>query len=239
MKKVLAFAGALMLCAQLASAAGINLSWDDCGLNGQALKTFDCATNSGAPFSMIASFIPPAGVNEFLGLSAQVDITTAGPLPPWWQHGSTSCRSTTGLAVNFDFTSGPFSCVDFYVGSAAGGYAYDVGFGSPNRARFRVQLAVPFDNRGPVDESSEYYAFKGNVLRAKTTGVGSCAGCQEPACIVLNEIQLFQPPSAANDPVIVNPAERNFVSWQGLVPGCPLSTPTQSKSWGSVKSMYR
>ena len=115
-----------------------------------------------------------------------------------------------------------------------------IGYGSPNRARLRVQCAVPIDNRGPVDPSSEYYAYKVNLQRSKSAGTGSCAGCSTPACIVLNSIQLFQPPDANNDPELTNPANRNYVTWQSaVVPGCPLSTPTQSKSWGQVKSLYR
>jgi len=242
MKKTLVIAGAMLaLSASLAGAQGINLSWDDCGAAGTASKSFDCASNSGVPFSMYASFLPPAGVDNILGISSQIDITTTDPsLPAWWQHGTSACRSTAGMSVSFDFTSGPFTCVDFYAGQAAGGFAYDIGYGSPNRARLRVQCAVPIDNRGPVDPSSEYYAYKVNLQRSKSAGTGSCAGCTTPACIVLNSIQLFQPPDANNDPELTNPANRNYVTWQSaVVPGCPLSTPTQSKSWGQVKSLYR
>jgi hypothetical protein len=242
MKKATLLVGAmLVLGAANASAAGINLSWTDCGLAGTQNMNFACNSNSGAPFTMVGSFIaPPGGLPEFLGISAQIDIKTSSPtVPDWWAHGGTNCRGTTGLSTNFDFTSGPFTCVDFYVGSAAGGSAYDVGFGTPDRARFRIQCAVPFDNRGPVDDVSEYYAYKANVLRAKTTGAGSCAGCSVPACIVFNEIQLFQPPEQANDPVITNPIDRQYVTWQGGSALCPQSTPTQSKSWGQVKSLYR
>lgn len=243
MRKFILLTGtALALTASAAAAQDVvNLSWNDCGANGAPTMSSTCLSNTGAPFPMIASFVPPAGVNEFLGISSQIDITTNTPsLPDWWKHGSTQCRSTTGLSVGFDFTSGPFSCADFYVGQAAGGFAYDVGFGTPNRARLRVQCAVPFDNRGPVDYLTEYYCYRVNLQRAKTTGTGSCPGCVEPACIVLNEIQLFQPPEANNDPVIVTPGNSNYVTWQtAVVPGCPLSTPTQKSSWGQVKSLYR
>jgi hypothetical protein len=57
---------------------------------------------------------------------------------------------------------------------------------------------------------------------------------------VLNSIQLFQPPDALNDPEISNPVNSNFVTWQSAsIPACPASTPTSSKSWGQVKSLYR
>jgi hypothetical protein len=165
-------------------------------------------------------------VTEFLGLSAQIDITTTtSTLPDWWGHGAAYCRGTTGLAVSFDFTTGPFACADFFTGQAAGGFAYDVGFASPGRARLRIQAAVPFDQRGPVDPPIEYYAFKVNLLRSRSAGTGSCAGCDLPACIVLNEIQLFQPPQRNFDPVLNNPASRSLVHWQAPVPGCPGLVP--------------
>jgi len=198
----------------------------------------------GAPFVAIASFIPPANTNVFLGVSAQVDVTTdQATLPDWWAHGTGFCRGTTGMSVTFDFaTNGPFTCAEFNSGSAAGGFAYDVGFGSPNRARLRVQYAVPVDVGGPLDASTEYYSFKWNLLRGKTTGAGACAGCSAPACIVLNSVQLFQDPAQNFDPTITNPIDRNYVTWQSPVSGpagCPQSTPTRNSSWGQVKSLYR
>lgn len=242
MKKTILLAGALVvLGASVASAAGINLSWTDCGTFGAQNAVFACNSNSGSN-SAVASFIAPTGINQFLGISAQIDITTdQAALPDWWKHGTGQCRGTTGLATNFDFTSNT-NCVDFYVGSAAGGFAYDVGFGTPNRARLRVQCAVPIDQAAAVSDVDETYAFKANFLRAKTTGTGACTGCNFPACIVLNEIQLFQPPEAANDPVITNPIDRQFITWQNPLegpPGCPASTPTKSTTWGQVKSLYR
>src|SRR5262245_55352370 len=71
------------------AAPGVNLSWDDCGLAGSAVKTFSCDNNAGAPFTLIGSFSPPPNVNEFLGMSAQVSIQSLSPtLPDWWQFGS-------------------------------------------------------------------------------------------------------------------------------------------------------
>ncbi len=205
----------------------INLSWDDCGLSGTVLKTFACDANTGTPFTFVGSFVPSSTLPEFLGVSVDMVIRwDTSNVPDWWRHGSGLCRGNTGLATNFDFTSGPFSCLDFYVGFGAGGHAYDLGYGSPNQARLRIQAAVPFENRGVIDPSSEYYAFKVSLLRGKTTGSGSCNGCFEPACIVLNEIQLFQTPELANDPRITNSGARNFVNWQQELPSCPGAVPT-------------
>jgi hypothetical protein len=252
MKKAILIAGAMLaLAATVASAAGINLAWDNCASAGAGgtppavqNKTFACNSNTGAGFALVASFIPPPNVNEFLGVSSQIDVVfDAATVPDWWAHGTGFCRGTTNMSTSFDFTGGPFDCADFSAGQAAGGFAYDVGFGTPNRARLRVQYAVPFDNRGPVDENTEYYSYKVNILRGKTTGTGACAGCSTAACIVLNDLQLFQPPEAGNDPDITNPALTNFATWQanptGQAAPCPASTPTHNSSWGQLKSLYR
>ena len=57
-------------------------------------------------------------------------------------------------------TSGPFTCADFFAGHAAGGYAYDIGYGGLDKARLRLQAAVPYEERGPLTPGIEYYAFR-------------------------------------------------------------------------------
>src|SRR5688572_11021174 len=100
MKKSFLLTGAMLaLSASLAVAQGINLSFVDCGLAGNRFATSTCNSNIGAPEIVVGSFVPPAGLTEFLGLNAQVDVTTAGALPDWWKHGATSCRGTGGLSV--------------------------------------------------------------------------------------------------------------------------------------------
>ena len=234
--------GTLVVClaAPPASAGGINLSWNDCGVAGTMVQTFACDVNTGTPFTLYGSFVPPPGIDEFLGISAQVDLCTMGwTFTDWWAHGAGQCRGTGALVLSLDFTEGPFSCADVYFGQAAGGYAYDVGYGTPARARLRIQCAVPIDNRLAVDPSTEYYAFKVSFARSKSTGTGSCAGCSTPACIILNSVQLFQPPEQNNDPEISNPVNTNYAYWQSAPPGCPLSVPVANATWGQIRSRYR
>jgi len=190
---------------------------------------------------MFCSFMPPAGIDELEAIQAQLDITsTTATVADWWKNGVGQCRGTAGLTASLDFTGGPFNCTDFWAGLAASAFAYDIGFGTPNRCRMIIQGAIPFDNRAPADASTEYYGVRVNVARAKSTGLGACAGCQDPMCIVLNEIQLFQPAADGNDPRLTNLLSSNFVTWQASsVPNCPESTPTHNSSWGQVKSLYR
>ena len=223
-----------------ASAAGVDLAWDDCGVYGTMLKTFSCNSNVGLPFMLYGSFVPPPDIDQFVGIAAQVDICTmTSSFVDWWAHGTGYCRGTNALFTSFDFTAGPFNCADPYLGQAAGGFAYDVSFGDVDRARMRIQCAVPFDQRAPVDPNTEYYAFQVRISRSQSTGDGSCAGCSTPACIILNDIQLFQPPEAGNDPVLTNPVNDYHVNWQATVPNCPFIVSVSNASWGRLKNLYR
>src|SRR5437773_8433225 len=118
-----------------ASAAGVNLAWADCGVYGTMLKTFSCDSNIGLPFMLYGSFVPPPGIDQFVGIAAQVDLCTmTSSFVDWWAHGTGYCRGTNALFTSFDFTAGPFNCADPYLGQAAGGFAYDVSFGDVDRA---------------------------------------------------------------------------------------------------------
>ncbi len=195
-------------------AAGINLSWDECGAAGAEIKTFACDSNTGEPFSLVASFVPPAGVTEYLGLSAGMRI--AGPvLPDWWKHGNGSCRGSTGLSVSFEAPGD--ACRDFWQGRGVGGFVYEVGYSGPNTAQLRIQAALPFEDRGPLDPASEYYAFTVRLQRNKSTSPGECIGCDAPVGIALEHITLFQPPEQNNDPILTAPVHRNVALWQDRV----------------------
>jgi hypothetical protein len=227
----------LVLCSSVAfGQGGINLSWNDCGSAGTERASFACDANTGPPFELVASFVPPGKLPEFLGLNAQIDLEADSPtMPSWWALATGECR-TGALSVSFDFTSGPSTCVDFFSGQAAGGFVYEEP--QPGRRRIRITCAVPFDNRGPIDPGTEYYAFKVRVARAKTTGAGACAGCNDHVCMRLDHIQLFQPPEQGNDPLLANPAERAEANWQnGFCVPCPC--PTQLMSFGQLKCKFR
>jgi hypothetical protein len=233
-----------LLAASSARAEGVNLSWDDCGNAGTLAKGFDCASNSGPPFTIVASFIPPRGITAFQAMEAELHIRTSSPstdclhgpidpLPDWWKHGVGECRGKKGLKVSFDFTSGPSSCIDVFGGQAVGGFAYDVDFPYPGPARLRVAAGIAADHARSLSSSQEYYAFKVIISRAKSAVEGSCAGCQTAVCMRLNSIQLYQAPHLMNDPEISTYVSRNYILWGSGY------TPTQNSTWGAIKSLYR
>ncbi len=208
--------------ARPAAAEGINLSWDECGAAGVGIKTFACNSGSVAPMTLIGSFTPPAGVNDFLGTSAVIRVTSKN-LPNWWALGEIGCRSGS-LTSDFRFAANG-ACTDFYDDEAVGGFLYEVGGFGTNTARLTVQSAVPYNKRGAVSPSKEYYAFK---LLLVPDRVSQCAGCTIPVSLRLNSIQLFQPIEIQNDPIITTPLNRSVAHWQapaGELPQLSSVTP--------------
>jgi hypothetical protein len=242
MKKTLMTAALLALMACTASAAGLNLAWTDClGNGGAANNSFACTTNAGSQV-LFGSYDPPAGLLEVNGnemvLDLQTDQTT---LSPWWTMGSTGCAGRTGTPTsNFDFTTNTGNCVDYWAGNAAGGINYTPQFsGAPNRARIQLVCAIAEALAAPQDAGTEYYSFKATISNARTVGLGSCAGCTDAACIVLNSIKITQNITQTLNPTLTNAALANAVTWRGgLSPDCQV-TPARNRTWGSVKALYR
>jgi len=239
MKKTLLMAGALVaLTAGIASAGGINLAWSNCGANGQASRTFACTSNSGTN-TLVGSFIAPAPMPQLSGHEGVLDLqTNQAALSPWWTVGGTGCRAGSAVGASFDFTGGPFECTDLWENAGFGGVNYVGPFEQPNRARIRTVYGI--NPTKSIDDATEFYVFKVNINNSRSNGLGSCAGCQDGACIVFNSSKMTQP-LGVGDYTITNPLLSNFVTWQtGAVGGgCPGATPTKSATWGSVKSLYR
>src|SRR5687767_1325833 len=113
---------ASLVLPSFAHAQGINLSWDACGSAGSSVANWACDGESGAPFVLVASFLPPPGIEELFGLAAQVDISAGKSLPDWWKHGISFCRGGGALVHVLDGT-GITGCTDYMAGSWAGGIA--------------------------------------------------------------------------------------------------------------------
>ncbi|MBI5170952.1 MAG: hypothetical protein HZA61_15790 [Candidatus Eisenbacteria bacterium] len=238
------FSSLLLLAffASTATAAGINLSWNDCGESGVANKTFTCSSNTFVA-GLYASYMPPPGTVAITGNEVLVDLQSAGAtLPAWWQFKNVGACRQTALSVSADFTAGPTGCADYWSGLASGGVAaYTTPFNAiANRARLFIIYATPVALAMPMDDNTEYYSVRISFLGTKTVGPGACAGCIEPVCLVLNQIKLTQP-AGVGDYRLQNPLVRNFVTWQGGGPAfqCPGATPTRNTTWGSLKSQYR
>jgi hypothetical protein len=235
----LAAALALTLATPAARAGGINLSWDDCGAFGSAVKTSACLSNSGLS-RLVGSAIAPVPMSQLVSQLSVVEIqTTAATLSDWWQMRSTGCRSSV-LVASGNFGYEPLNCVDPWQGTAYWGIDYAPGYGGANRARLRTTCAVV----EPVvaDGVNEMYLWVAVIYNRKTVGVGSCAGCTDGACFIYTD-QILTQPIGVGDYDINNPILRRHVVWQanGLdVPGgCDGMVPVKNNSWGAIKSLYR
>ncbi len=247
MKRMLLIAGALIaltaVMAPLASAAGpfLGLGWSDCKSGGGAQDdNFACGTNTGVD-QLIGTFTPAADVPLLTAFAAVIDLqTNQAALTDWWHMESGGCRAAVGPLASMDFTGGPFGCTDFWNGPAVGAVvlSYDVpGVVGANSARIRV--AGSSSAQALANNVTEYYGFKVTIRRGLTTGAGSCAGCTDAACFVLNSMQLFQPAgSPGGDPIITT---YDYVTWRGGTGAglCPDLVPTKKSTWGSVKALYR
>lgn len=229
----------LLMVPRPCAASGINLSWGDCGSFGTMMRNFACNTNSGL-HTMVASFAPPAGMNQLVGMEGVIDLCSMTPvLPAWWQMASPGTCRPSALSTDFNFVAGPYNCADYWQGQAVGGMSYTMGAAwGFNGARLRVVAAIPSNAVAPTDENTEYYAFRVTIRNDATTGAGSCAGCGSSVCIILNSLLLAQP-LGVGDFTLSNPLTNNYLHWQGDVANCPFVVPVKQKSWGQVKALYR
>jgi len=243
MKKTLLITGVLLaLTATVASAAGINLYWTDCSVAGATTRTFACGVNTGTN-TLTVSFDPPAGLTTLNGLDMLIDLQSAtDPLPQWWMFKNAGTCRLASLGANTVFSLA--SCFEPWAGAGNGAVsAYIAPSSATNRARLAGTVSVGGTLAGPVSPGTEYYALNITINNQKTVGTGSCTGCLDPVCLVLNDMLLSQPAGTpGGSPRITNPLTSNFVTWQSYpegAGGCPGVTPAVNRTWGQVKSIYR
>jgi hypothetical protein len=235
MKKTLLMSGVLLaLAASTALAAGVNLSWTDCGSFGAQDRTFACAANTGTN-TLVVSFVSPIAMDDFAGNEMRIDLASTGSLPAWWQmFNAGTCRGTALPTINATFGA---NCADNFGGAGFGAIgSYTIG---ANTAALLCGWAIA--TGVPIDNTTEYYAINVAINNSKTVGTGSCAGCATAVCMVANHVGLAYGPSATLIQSIDNPLTRNWVTWQGgVIPGgCPGSVPVENRTWGQVKALYR
>lgn len=237
LSRILVVTASLSLMAAAAQAQGFNLSWGDCGAAGTLQKTFACTSNSLTGAVIVASAMNGTPIPQLNSEESVMTLqTNQSPLPAWWLIQAGGCR--TGAAFSLDFTGGPFTCMDPWVGAGAGGMNAEL----PGDGRLRLRTVGAIAGSTSITGTDEYYFFKITILGSKSTGTGSCAGCDVGACIVFNNLKLSQP-AGVGDFNISTALVREYVEWQtggASVPGgCPAATPTRNATWGSVKSLYR
>lgn len=221
---------------------GMDLSWNDCGVAGVGAKTFACTSNTLNGAILIVSATSGVDMPQLNGEETLMYVqTNQASLPPWWHFESGGCRGPSALVLSYDFTSGPFTCIDPWAGQASGSLTYTAGVPNSSLALLHTVGAIP--GVTSITGADEYYVSKIRILGDKSTGDGSCAGCTAGACLVLYSVTLTQPAGAPGGNVrLTQPLVRHYVTFQtgGFVPGgiCGV-VPTKATTWGSIKSLYR
>jgi len=238
--------GILPLAGRLSPVAAeeaLHLGWDQCGLAGTSNKTFGCLDDV-ASHSLYCAFSLAQPVTDVIGLEIVVDLQHASPaLPSWWDLGVGGCRYGA-LTASGSAPAGT-GCTDFWQGQATGGIqGFKIGqpYGGANQARIKVALAVLSDAPRALNATDLYYAARIVLASNLTTGTSSCAGCSEPACLVLNSILLLRlPGSPGGDVLLETPAPGNgtFATWQGGSGAECAAVPARRTTWGGIKSLYR
>jgi len=206
---------------------GLGLGWDDCRAN-NADKFSNCLSNTGSSFHLISSLQPNVDLADVKSIEAVIDIVNpAGPLPAWWRFESGGCRvasrSFQDPNNNPSITctlSGAFQESDLLVQ-----YPHE---GNPNVERILVSTTL---SGGATLLSSDKNALLDLAInRAKSTGAGSCAGCDVPVQVILRSIRVVRRDVCAQSPVggiadvvYSQPSGSNVARWQSSTPGFPIT----------------
>ncbi len=247
-----------LLVPWIANAGGVNLAWDQCWPEGgTAYKCFACATDSGY-HTVVGSFALDEPMSDFNTLAAMIDGESLSPeLPAWWQmFNAGSCRPL-GLVVSFDFLDSPgTACTDPWQGQAVGGVAaYQTALfppppplNVPLSNRLRIKLAGWLSQNVALEAGVEYYAFKVRIRNVQTTGASACAGCAVGVCLALTDLEVYSVASGrrfvtpyylANMGVGWQNAEFWQYEWAGCNADAHCPVPARSRTWGSIKALYR
>ena len=236
MKKLVTLAAVLLAFGATASMAqGYNLSFDNCGTAGTSTVAINCASNTGATIIAVASVFPYWAMNTFAAASCIIDVQVAGGvLPPWWQTNTGQCRANA-IRMSFDPINNNSNCPDIWAGHAnLQVTAIQQGVNGPDRVRINGVAAFPAGSEIPIATGTELWVCRIAINMAGTT---TCAGCSQPAQIVLNQISLQDPNQPAK--YVSNPANNACIGISGGQPLCAGgATPAQNRTWGAVKGLY-
>ena len=240
---------------------GVNLRWDNCYDDGGTQnKTFACDTNTGSE-RLVLSFVLAAPLADVGGVAIYVEVVSASAtLPSWWQFFNPGTCGQASLAITAAPPATSVHCADWASGFASANIAgYDIGYVGTNSASVLVANAVDASHYAVLDPNVEYSAGSLLIKHAKTVGLGSCAGCDVPVCLVIQRLGVFTSTSQNNVYLLTgaNGPASQVATWQDaaaldlhtatfmseprvLIGSCVLaSTPTRGSTWGAVKSLYR
>jgi hypothetical protein len=246
---------ALALAATMATQAGAvatsDLAWDNCAFdntpvhNPNITLACDGSRDATAPYRLFATVhAPTGGYPKLVALQAQLDLQDqTGPMSDFWAFEPGGCNEAY-LSVNAakPSTCGTVANNPWVPASDAQGFvlAYSR---SGNRAHMEVVVTTLPTSAVDMLSDVDYYLF--NLLINEDSFNNSppgCAGCGDQVSVVFNSVKMeSSAPSVNADPLVVSQAGTfgNCGSTNGASAGTCAATPTQNKTWGAVKSLYR
>lgn len=222
---------------------GVNLYWNDCGGGPGAATdlTFACDTDTGDPFMMFLSVIPPVEVPQFVAAEARVFGLVNGPtLPPWWQTATGQCRQNATSVTCDPAAFGPLTCADIWAGASPLS-VYDVSNDPAHGTmliRIGAALAQPIALTAEMAGHEELVVGAIRISRAKSAGADACAGCITGACFSVEYCRLLQP-AGVGDITVTSPAVNNWVQYNGGAGWYNCYVPAVNRTWGAIKTLYR
>jgi len=260
MKKMLLLTLVLLaLGVSLASAQGtISLAYNECRIATSTGNDFQWGTqpcedpaNGFTSATMVAAFKNSVAMTNFALATSKLDILVGNgtTLPSFWDFSAGTCHEG-GMSSKGSFGAPdnapalPANCGQAFGASTIQNNSFG-SISSPSTGRVhwegdhgrntpQATLAVPAATGG----------YCANIIAlswddANFSGA-TCAGCNTPACIVLNQVDLFN--SNGQLTVHMDTAAsgiQNYVTFYGGAAGCPGAVPTRNATWGQVKALYR
>ena len=250
MKKILLSVGVLLtLTSGLAMAGTIDLNWNACFSHlapapaAATTKSNHCTSNTGAQ-TLILSYYPSAEVTSLDAIDGFVDYHLTTGIPCWWNFSDGTPRAKPAIGIVTDaFTCGPsqvetcFGCQANYFSDrgaiADGGMALiDATYG-----RISMTVGLPVGTGVAPAIGQEEFAFGVRITNAATL---TCAGCSTPITLTFDHLTLFGGSLGQADgvngvqAVTYNQANHGTQTYYNLNP-----TPTEKKTWGAIKAIYR
>jgi len=230
----------------VATDGGLNLVWNACSTvlqPGSPSKTWDCSSNTGAPFRLFASMFAPSGVVGVAAIEAEIDvISSTATLPDWWRFDPGGCRaSSLTLLAQQDVSS----CDNpFYAAPLCSGPGYSVAYPADNDPR-KERISIKFLSHfppNPLVAGEEYGLFELAIDPAKSTGGGACTDCDKSVQIGLRSVRIIQEDCASSPgdlPTLVlqMPASShsNVATWQAA----PVRVPEARSGPDSKKLRFQ
>jgi hypothetical protein len=247
---------ALVPIASPGSAQDIRMRWNNClGVGIASTNRNYACDGSGTSARVVCSFTAPAGITAFLAMQAVVSIQTIeGTLPDWWRLGIGECRDGSFVfPASLTGVGNTTTCLNPWRGAAWVGNSWEYHSGVIDPSQGQIVMVQHRDAPVPLIAGAQYIAgaFELRFDKDLDVGQGSCAGCYDPACLILRRVTLYQASGAS--PATL-PLEANgtygYVTWQGGMIGCPpldspfpwpgpYPVPAKHRSWGAIKSLYR